>query len=193
MMKKFFPKNKRAKKQGFSHCNFFPKNRKGTDKVLSIYWFAILVLVAGGVFAMVTTFYSYPYDVREVETEFFADKIADCISEKGVLNSDLVAGGEFNEEFSENFLIECGINFNSEFEEEQYYFEIDFYDLTNLDKPFFKISNGNANYKADCGIEEEYKRFAMCVEKRFYSVDELNNQYLIKILSIVAKINKNVK
>ena len=31
-------------------------NKKGTDKILSIYWFVVLTLVAGGIFAMVYVF-----------------------------------------------------------------------------------------------------------------------------------------
>ena len=173
--------------------NVFLYNKKGADKILSVYWFAILVLVAGGIVAMVTTFYGYPYDVREVETNLLTDKVANCISSQGVLNSDLISERKFKEDFEENFLETCKINFDSENEEGQYFVEISFYNLTNLDEPLFEFSEGNSNYKEDCEIEEVYERFAKCVEKRFYSVDELNNQYLIKVLSIVAKIDKNVK
>lgn len=63
------------------------KNKRGTDKMLSIYWFVILTIVAGGIFAMVYIFYGSPYDVRGVESEIFAERIADCISRQGVIDS----------------------------------------------------------------------------------------------------------
>ena len=193
MVQRIISTNKREKNQRFFQSNFLPENRKGADKVLSMYWFAILILVAGGVVAMVTTFQSYPYDVREVEANLLSDKVVDCISSQGILNQDLFSEEGFDENFVNNFLDICGINLNSNYEEEQYYFEINFYNLTSLDKSLFEIYKGNANFKADCEIEEDYKRFATCVEKRFYSVDELNKQYLVDVLSIVAKVDKNVK
>jgi len=41
--------------------------------------------------------------------------------------------------------------------------------------------------------EEEYERLAKCVDKSFYSLDELGSQYIIKILVVVRKLEKNVK
>ena len=65
--------------------------------------------------------------------------------------------------------------------------------MTSLEESVFEISKGNSNWKADCEIKEDYKTFAKCVEKRFYVVDEENKQHLVSVLSIVGKINKNVK
>ena len=55
-------------------------NNKRGDKILSIYWFAILLIIAGGIFGMVYVFYGTPYDVREIETRVLTNQIADCIS-----------------------------------------------------------------------------------------------------------------
>ncbi len=68
--------------------NFFI-SKIGGDKVLSIYWFAIIVIVAGGVFGMAYNFYGAPYDVRELEGDVLSNKIADCISSQGYLNEKL--------------------------------------------------------------------------------------------------------
>ncbi|MEJ2497249.1 MAG: hypothetical protein P8Y43_07230 [Sulfurovaceae bacterium] len=90
------------KGEGYSY--YFFMNKKGTDKLLSMYWFLILFLVAGGIFAMVTVFYSSPYDVREIEAEILADKTLDCISYTGKLSSFVLNdSGEFNEDFKKNF------------------------------------------------------------------------------------------
>ena len=86
-------------------------NCRGTDKILAIYWFLILVLVAGGIFLMVYTFYHHPVDVREVEAELLATKIADCLSHEGKLNSEVLkqksgssnAGYELDDNFRNNF------------------------------------------------------------------------------------------
>ncbi len=50
------------------------KNKRG-DKILSLYWFAVLIIVAGGIFGMVYVFYGSPYDVREIEANVLLNKI----------------------------------------------------------------------------------------------------------------------
>lgn len=163
-------------------------NKKG-DKIISVYWFAILILVAGGIFAMVYTFYHYPYDVREIEANIMINKVADCISTGGKINAYV-----FEEDF--NLLETCDITFNVENEYNwnelpQYYVNIKFYqdDSLNLD-----IEEGNKNLISSCGVEEdvEKEKLAKCVEREFYSLSE-DNLYLIKILSIVRKTEKNVR
>lgn len=169
------------------------KNKRA-DKILSIYWFAILIITAGGIFAMVYTFYGSPYDVREIEANLMINRIADCVSYAGKMNADLISNGEFNKE--NNFLNKCHLVFSSdEWDEEQYYAEINFYKIQDIDSPVFSVNKGNNKWLPSCELQEnkEQERLAKCVEKSFYSLDNLNNQYIIKILSVVRKSEKNVK
>ncbi len=167
------------------------------DKYLSIYWFVIIFITAGAIIYMVSGFYSYPQDVRELEADILSNNIADCISQGGRLNSILVnENGTFNEYFSSNFLQECPINLNSndnDWKDDQYYFKVEFFKLEDTVNPVFSIEKGNLNLISSCELqkEKEYKTLAKCVEKRFYSVAD--TQYLIKILSAVRKTEKNVK
>jgi len=168
-------------------------NKKGAEKILSVYWFVILILVAGGVFAMVYLFYNHPYDIRDLEADILSNKIADCLSEKGYLKSKIFYQGSFSLS-SENFLNKCNLNFESKEEEPQYYSEIQIYLFENLNNPILEILNGNKNLISSCEIQNEnYQKLAKCSEKKFYTLDAENNQYLIKILSIVRKTEKNVK
>lgn len=180
-------------------------NKKGTEKVVSIYWFAVIVIVAGGVFAMAYTFYGSPYDVREIEGGILSDQIADCISTQGILNEKLFnSSGNFDKNFTQDFLEVCDLNFNSESDygwdkETQYFSEINFYGVNDLENSEFRIQQGNLNLRADCFVEnkkgKDYRALASCVEKRFYAVDSASsgNQYLIKVLVAVGKSEKNVK
>ena len=100
---------------------------------------------------------------------------------------------------------ECGLNFKSEFDKEQYYLQIDFYDLKNFrteikdgkeiisSNPTKTIFDGNENLKTDCEIQNVKisEKQSKCFEERFYSVDENNNHLIIKILSLVRKTEKN--
>jgi hypothetical protein len=177
-------------------------NKKGTDKILSIYWFVILTLVAGGIFAMVYVFYGAPYDVREVESEIFAERIADCISHQGIIDSEFFVGNDFDYSIDKTFTSKCNFNFKVEEdykdkEEIQYFYEIEFYTPEDLENPKFSLYDGNTNWKVDCFIKDEnnkeYAKLVKCTEKRFYALSEEGNQYLIKILSVIGKSEKNVK
>lgn len=163
-------------------------NNKG-EKLISIYWFAILILVAGGITAMVYIFYSSPYDVREIEGNLMANKLADCIYYSGYLNDEI-----FSENFSDSFLEKCHIDFNVEddWEEEQYYLGAEIFDI---DKTLvLEFSAGNKNLLSSCEIEnDDYNTLAKCVESKFYAAEKGGVQYLIKILSVVRKSEKNVK
>lgn len=171
-------------------------NNKRGDKILSVYWFAVLIIVAGGIFGMVYIFYGTPYDVRETESNVLINQIADCVSYAGRINPNLISGGEFQQKSTEDFLKECHLIFSSsEWDEQQYYTEINFYKLEDLNNPVLAMTAGNNKWTGYCEIQEneEYEKIAKCVSKSFYSLDDLNNQYIIKILAVVAKTNKNVK
>ena len=188
------------KNKNFLMFNLLKKDQRGTDKILSMYWFAILVIIAGGVFAMVYNFYGAPYDIRESESSLLANRIADCVSQNGKINPDFFSEGNFNSEIEKNILEECTLNFNVEMGYQnvpQYFFEIEFYKPEDLSAGVFSISEGNLNWKTDCLIKKEnnkeYERTVKCTERRLYALDSGNNQYLIKILSGVGKSEKNVK
>jgi hypothetical protein len=181
---------------------FIIKEKKGADKYLSFYWFFILMLIALGVFIMAYNYYGSPYDVRKVESELFANKLADCISNQGKINPDFFVEKNLNPLLSDSFIEKCTLNFNVENEYPdntipQYFFEVEFYKLENLSKSALVLSGGNLNFKADCLINPEdnkkYSKLAKCTERRFYALDDSSNQYLIKIVSAIGKNEKNIK
>ncbi len=170
------------------------KNKTGADKILSVYWFAILFIIASGIFAIVYVFYLYPFDIREIETYILTDKIAECASNQGIFNDNFLSNNS-----EKNFLSkECHLNFNSEFDKIQYYVEVGIYDFKAFESsssPIKTIFDGNENLKTDCELQKSNKnRFKIqskCSEKSFYSIDEKNVPYIIKILSVVRKTEKN--
>lgn len=177
-------------------------DKRGADKILSIYWFMILTIVAGGIFAMVYIFYGAPYDVREIESDLLAQKIANCISKNGMIDSNFFLGDEFDPEIRTRFTDRCGIIFDVESDYSdtntiQYFYKVEFYKINNLVEPEFIILGGNLNWEGECYIKKsnskDYLMLAKCTERRFYAVGNGENQYLIKILSAVGKSDKNVK
>ena len=154
------------------------KNKRGTEKILSIYWFVILFLTAAVMVYMVSIFYGEPYDVRQIEANILINRIADCLSHGENLRQDVL-----NQSFRDNFLENCNLNFDSEemWEKEQYYIEI-----KNLN-----ITKGNINLKNSCNLSKQTS--VVCVKRNFYVLNENNKGSMIEILSIVKKTEKNVK
>ena len=165
------------------------KNKKG-DKLISVYWFVILFLVAAAIVYMVISFYGEPYDIREAEAYALTNKVARCLSEAGYLKE-----GVLTEDFRENFIEKCNFNFETEDvydwkEQKQYYVKVNFYDFSTK-QSIFAIEKGNEALKTDCGLKG--KTFPFCLERSFYVLDKEKKLYQIDILSIVRKTEKNVQ
>jgi hypothetical protein len=168
-------------------------NKRG-DKILSAYWFAVLLIVAAGVFAMVYVFYGVPYDVRDIENHLLINAVADCISYGGKINPELISSGKAFANSS--FFDKCHLNFNSSgWKDEQYYTEVNVYPYGDLTNSILNVKKGNNNWISQCEIQKdkESQNLVQCSTKMFYSLDDENNQYLIKILGIVRKSEQNVK
>lgn len=157
--------------------------------MISVYWFVILVLVAIGVYAMISAYFSYPTDVRPWEAEILGNRIANCISKDGRIVREL------NQEFEDNFLFQCNLKLDSgEWDKTQFYVEVNFYDVQNLNDAFFTIKKGEGAFGEQFSIQEgEFERIVRGSEKRFYSVDNQDKQILVEVLTVVRKTEKNVK
>lgn len=175
---------------------FYKKNKKG-DKLISVYWFAILVIVATAIVIMVNSYYSSPYDVRHLEAEILAQKVADCVYFGGEFDILLLSvNGEFKDEFRDNFLERCKLDFDShrEFVLPQYYLEMDIYDSKNFKATNFSVVEGNLNLAPDCKLKvNEDKRVSKCFTKTFFAKGESDKIYGVRILTAVSKTEENVK
>ena len=165
------------------------KNKKG-DKLISVYWFIILFIVAAAIVYMVSSFYGEPYDIREAEAYALINKVSGCLSEAGHLKE-----GVLSEDFRESFMEKCKLNFETEDvygwrERGQYYVEVNFYDFLE-GRGVSTIKKGNEALKMDCGSKG--KTFPVCLERSFYILDREKNQYQTDVLSIVRKSEKNVQ
>ena len=173
--------------------NSFKKNKTGTDKILSIYWFVILFIVAAGIVYMVVVFYGKPYDVRAYESDILITKVADCLIDSGKLINDY--------ETLENVFFErCSLNFKTEDNFDwnvagQYFVNFSFYEFNIIAQDGLGSFQKNFSFKIKnlldfCSVELNNNPY--CRERSMYAIDENNNQYVIKILSAVRKTEKNV-
>ncbi len=169
-------------------------NKKG-EKLISVYWFVILTLVAGGIFIMVSSFYNSPYDVREIESSILADKVGDCIYLGGKMNPLVLGlGDKFKESFRDNFLDICSLTFDTrqEWDPAEYFVRVSFYRDSRKINPFFDFAVGNLNYEEDCFAEEKYNEFAQCSIKDFYAVSPEGKSYFVEIVAATGKTDENI-
>lgn len=164
--------------------------KKGAEKIMSVYWFAILFIVAAAIVYMVAAFYGKPYDVRNTEAELLADKIADCVSYAGYMRD-----GVMTQDFKTNLLQNCNITFNVEDQfgwkqQEQYFLEIDFYDFGSYPgQSVFNASAGNSNLKDLCSLNGG--KLPLCLSRQMYVIDKQGKQYIVNIFTIIGKVEKN--
>ena len=165
-------------------------NKRGGEKTISIYWFAILVIVAAAIIYMVAFVYGKPYDIRNAESEILSANIAGCLSEGGYLKDGIIG----NSSFQQNFLKTCRINLETpDFPETrgEYYIGVIFYDFNTGARINPEVSEGNDNLKQYCGLDGETN--PVCTNKSFYVIDKIQKAYAINIISIVNKVDKNVQ
>ena len=107
----------------------------------------------------------------------------------------------------ENLEVECGLKFDSEFDDEQYFVQVDFYNLQDFStensngkriiksKPLKTIFDGNQNLKSDCIVQnvDDFEKQAKCSEGSFYSIDENNKPYVVVVSTAVRKTEKNAR
>ncbi|MBU2615758.1 MAG: hypothetical protein KKC19_01505 [Nanoarchaeota archaeon] len=159
------------------------------DKIVSVYWFAILFIVAGAVVFMVYSFYGEPYDVRNAEAQKLTDRTVECF-----LNG--VRLDEFfrDEGFSDNFLENCDLNFETEeiygWEKSgQYFVSVEISDFVSGEE-IFSHEEGNSDLAESCALNG--RGFPVCFSRGVYVLDSEGNQYKLSILSVVRKTEKNV-
>lgn len=166
-------------------------NKRGTDKVLAVYWFAILIIVTVAIVSGVSIFYGAQYDVRDVESIALANKIADCVSKGGKMNY-LMDEKEIN---SDNFLSICRLNFANQ--EQDLYAEVDFYDFDSCSINDKKCSVSLLNVKTftqswieQCNLDS---KGPVCKERWFYTLSKDGQQeIIIRIFTGVNKAGENV-
>ena len=65
------------------------KNKKGGEKLLSIWWVFIISFVALIIAIGVDMFYGSEVDVREIEADILYEKVIECVVEQGFLVEDI--------------------------------------------------------------------------------------------------------
>ncbi len=190
-------------------------NKQGGEKLLSMWWIFVLVVIGAGIVLGVLIYHSKEINVNEIEADVLSEKIMNCITDNGYLNLNVL---------KDNFDIfqECrleknilGINNAGEF-----YFGIFIYDTGRInsisknedtevyssvspnpsksegfderDKLVKNMSFGDLSIQKDCDISMNInaKYFAKCSVKQSYAINENKNLKIMVIAGVNQKGNK---
>ena len=114
------------------------------EKIFSIWWFFILIVVGIGVVSAIFLFYSADVDIRGVEVSILSESLENCITHQGILSEEVL-----EEEF--DVFKECGLNKEIFGKRSDFYFNIVF-----KDKEGKTIRNnlygGDVSLKKECEI-----------------------------------------
>lgn len=156
-------------------------NKKGGEKLLSIWWFFVLMVIGGGIFIAVLIYYSVDININSVESDVLGERILNCISSNGNLDNQI---------FDPSWDIFSRCNLNPKlFEKGSYYFfSINIYD-ENVS--IFNMSKGAYSFEADCLIQEKVtaNAFPKCSRKIDY-VSYNNKNLKVVILAGSNQIGK---
>ncbi len=160
-------------------------NRKGDERILSLYWFVIFAIIAIAVVSGVILFYSHPIDVREAEASILIDRVVGCLVQGGKINIVILNRIEGNNNILDN---ECGLIFIDESKSAYKDKGNQFYIAINVSGK--QINYGNMDYKVYCGTAESNKNIPICLERKLFV---LNGEQLelLKVNVAIRKVEQN--
>lgn len=136
--------------------------------------FLILIIVVGGVVAVVASHYSVQYDVRSIEAEILSEKIINCISSESIIHS-----------YNENIIKSC-----FPFDENELYL--------NLSINNDNLELGKKSLAVLCKTEEKgskIKYYPYCMKSEYYLLQDKQGvleSSKVKILIAISKVQNNL-
>jgi len=144
-------------------------NKRGDgEHFLSIWMFAVWVIIGIGIIAGIYMFYSAKIDAREVQSDFLTRRIVDCVREN---------------DLTEDVLTKCGVSLDV-LSGENFFVRINVSDSRGERT---LVQRGNPDIETQCSLREEVeaKSFARCSPKggfEFMRVSE-GEEVIVKVFS----------
>lgn len=129
-------------------------NKKADEKILSLWWFLCLCLVAVVIITAVVIYFNKSIDVREKEISSLSQKIKDCLVKNGFIF-------DVREWSEEDFFKNCGLNEKRFNEKSELFFNLT---ITNQKGDILKkIRVGAFNYEEDCLLRQKTRNYPECI------------------------------
>lgn len=139
-------------------------NKKAETKLLSIWWFFVLVIIGAGVVMGTSMFKSDKLDVREAESAILVNRLIDCSINQGKLVEEVFQESKF-------FNI-CGLDSTILDKSTYYYIKISAVDI-NTNRTINEISLGNQAFEQECKVAAvaDAKKYPRCFETTTFTVN----------------------
>jgi hypothetical protein len=159
-------------------------NKKASEKVLSIWWIFVLVVIAGGIVIATSIYFSSEVNVNPIEADALANRLVMCISDSGHLNNQAL----------DSIFDSCYLNRSLFENQSNFYFSVSIY---NGDKLLKNIFAGDNSFFKDCLIAGKVatKNFPQCSVKKMRLLDGDKNLMIVVLgaSNQKAEILKQVK
>jgi len=173
----------------------FVMNKKGGEKYLSVWWFFILTIVAGGTLIAIWRFQNV-VNASELDAEVLASKVVDCIVKNGILVFDI--NEPIRERNKPDIFSLCEIKQFDKSLGKDYFLGILIYDFSSCEikneewfcnkliKEFYYSPSEYllSNLKERCVTFEgfEVSRMPRCAYKNVYALGKNNEKFIVRVI-----------
>ncbi|MEK6906748.1 MAG: hypothetical protein AABW81_03940 [Nanoarchaeota archaeon] len=159
------------------------KNKRGGEKIISIWEFFVLGVVGLGIVAGVWIFYSSNADVRVTESGILYNKIVDCLIQQGYLNENI-----FMKDF--DFFKECKLS-REVLNSKDFYFKINVVDSEGKEI-VSNISGERTNFERDCEVSKSIKaeEYPKCTGQKESVIYYQDNKVKVGTIYILTASNQ---
>lgn len=162
-------------------------NKRGADKILSVWWLFVLIIIGLGIVGGVILFHSAEVDVRGLEAQALVNRLQGCIVKEGKVDASFLTSGF-------DVYSSCGIYSSVAAKDGDYFFKIS---LTG--EGFSKeISGGDSAFEADCKVllksSIKARKYPSCFYQEtdvFYEYNGVLKKGSVKIIAASNQIGKN--
>lgn len=142
------------------------KNKKGDEKIMSVWWFFVIVIVAGGTVFGVIIYFGADIDTRGIESRTLGEKINGCLTEGSEINDRILQD-------SFDLFSECNLNEELFGEGSSYYVRIRVLD-ENENAIGEERHYGQRSFESDCIIAKNLRKdnFAKCSFLKTYLMND---------------------
>ena len=150
-------------------------DKKG-EKLFSIWWFIIIIIIGLGIVAGVSLFYSSNLDIRSLEADALSSKVVKCISSSDGINPTIL-------ESNFDIFSECSLS-QSVFDNGKFFIKISVSDFFTGES-VIGHSFGNNAFEKNCDIKSKITavKYPECSSKSVYVIDKDNKKYLVNVLA----------
>lgn len=156
------------------------RGKKGGEKYLSIWWFFVLIIIAGAIVIAVSAFNIADVSTKEIESDILVNRFVDCVIDAGYINKDFLKG-DFDV-FKRCYLSKEGI------EDKEHYLGYEVYNFDdckvadgklNCENPVISNSFGILNYEKECDFKGEH--MPQCSEKYIYVLNKEGGKLIMRV------------